>query len=84
MARTKPYPSEYRQQIIELARAGRSAYELSQEFEPSYWTIHQWINRLTQRRADALLRGGHDGGRRVGPGELRSIDESRGRLLIDT
>ena len=45
MSRTRPYPLEYRQQIIELARAGRSAYELAQEFEPSYWTIHQWVKQ---------------------------------------
>ena len=45
MPRTRPYPPEYRRQIIELARAGRSAYELAQEFEPSYWTIHQWIKQ---------------------------------------
>ena len=45
MSRTRPYPPEYRRQIIELARAGRSAYELAQEFEPSYWTIHQWVKQ---------------------------------------
>ena len=28
MPRTRPYPAEYRQQIIELARAGTSAWEL--------------------------------------------------------
>ena len=57
MARTRPYPPEYRQQIIELARAGRSAYELAQEFEPSYWTIHQWIKQADRddgRTAEGL------------------------------
>ena len=53
----RPYPPEYRQQIIELARAGRSAYELAQEFEPSYWTIHQWIKQADRdegRTAEGL------------------------------
>ena len=38
-----PYPPEFRRQIIELARAGRSVAELANEFEPSYWTIRQWV-----------------------------------------
>ena len=36
MPRTrKPYPPEFRQQMVELVRAGRSPEELSREFEPS-------------------------------------------------
>ena len=36
MPRTRPpYPQEFREQIIALARAGRSVRELSEEFEPS-------------------------------------------------
>jgi transposase-like protein len=30
-----PYPEEFRQQILELVRAGRSPEELAQEFEPT-------------------------------------------------
>ena len=33
------YPPEYRQQIVELYRAGRKFSELAQEFEPSEQTI---------------------------------------------
>jgi transposase len=40
-----PYPSEYRQQILELARAGRSAEELAQDFEPSAQCIRNWIKQ---------------------------------------
>jgi transposase len=40
-----PYPKEYRQQILELARAGRSAEELSKEFEPSAQCIRNWIKQ---------------------------------------
>lgn len=46
MPRTRrPYPSEFRQQIIELARAGRSTGELAAEFEPSGETIRNWIKQ---------------------------------------
>ena len=31
----QPYPAEFRQQIPELVRAGRSPVELSKEFEPT-------------------------------------------------
>jgi transposase len=54
MPRTRnPYPAEFRDQIIALARTGRSAESLSREFEPCVATIHGWI-----RQAD------HDGGGR--------------------
>ena len=46
MPRTRPpYPKEFRQQIVELARAGRSASELAEEFEPSDQTIRTWIKQ---------------------------------------
>jgi transposase-like protein len=35
----KRYPREFRQQLVELHRAGRSIPELSREFGPSPWTI---------------------------------------------
>ena len=35
-----PYAPEFRQQMIELVRAGRTPEELSREFEPSAQTIH--------------------------------------------
>ena len=52
-----PYPPEFRRQIIELARAGRSVAELANEFEPSYWTIRQWVaqaDRDEGRSAEGL------------------------------
>jgi len=39
------YPDEYRQQILELARAGRTADELAKEFEPTAQTIRNWIKQ---------------------------------------
>lgn len=49
MARTRaPYPPEYREQIVELARNGRSMAELAREFEPCYATILRWVHRADQ------------------------------------
>jgi transposase len=40
MAKTRPpYPAEFRQQMIELVRAGRTPAELAQEFECTAQTI---------------------------------------------
>ena len=38
-----PYPPEFRQQMIELARAGRSPAELAREFACSSQTIRNWV-----------------------------------------
>ena len=39
------YAPEFKQQIIELARLGRTAAELAREFEPTYETIRTWIRQ---------------------------------------
>ena len=39
----QPYPPDFRQQILELIRAGQSPDELAQEFEPTAQTIRNWI-----------------------------------------
>ena len=46
MPRTHPrYPDEFRQQILELARGGRTPDELAKEFEPTAQTIRNWIKQ---------------------------------------
>jgi transposase len=40
-----PYPQEFRQQIIDLVRSGRTPSELAQEFEPTYETIRKWVHQ---------------------------------------
>ena len=46
MPRTRPpYSPEFRQQILELVRAGRTPSELAREFEPSRETIRLWIKQ---------------------------------------
>ena len=44
MGKTRPpYAPEFRQQIIELARAGRDPASLAREFEPSAQAIRNWV-----------------------------------------
>ena len=38
-----PFPAEFRQQIIELARAGRTPTELSREFGCSAQAVANWV-----------------------------------------
>ncbi len=38
-----PYPAAFRQQIIELVQAGKSAKELSKEFGCCIKTILNWV-----------------------------------------
>jgi len=58
MPRTRPaYPPEYRQQIIDLVRAGHSPEELAREFEPTSQTIRSWVEQADLddgRRQDGL------------------------------
>ena len=49
MAKTRrPYPAEFREQIIELAQAGRSPAELSREFGPTIQTIINWLAKAAR------------------------------------
>ena len=51
------YAPEFRQQMIELVRAGRNPEELAREFEPSAQTIRNWaaqVDRDEGRRSDGL------------------------------
>ena len=58
MSKTRPpYAPEFRQQMVELVRAGRSPEELGREFEPSAQAIRNWVvqaDRDEGRRADGL------------------------------
>ena len=58
MPRTRRrYPPEFRQQLIELVRAGRTPEQLAKEFEPSAQTIRNWVTqaaRNTGERRDGL------------------------------
>jgi len=52
-----PYTPEFRQQIVELVRAGRAPEELAREFEPTATAIRTWVRQADVdegRRADGL------------------------------
>jgi transposase len=52
----KPYPPEFRQQMVDLVRAGRTPEELSREYEPTAQSIWNWVR---QAERDGGVR--HDG-----------------------
>lgn len=51
------YPPEYRAQIVELVRSGRTAASVAREYEPSVQTIRNWVRQADLdegRRGDGL------------------------------
>ena len=76
MSKTRPpYASEFRRQMVELFRAGRSAEELAREFEPSAQAIRNWAAQAERdegRRADGLASGERE--------ELRRLRRENRRL----
>src|SRR5262252_4291612 len=51
------YPPEFRRQMVELVRAGRSPEELAREFEPTAPSIRNWLAQSERNagRGDACL-----------------------------
>jgi transposase len=52
-----PYLPEFRRQLLDLVRAGRSPESLAKEFEPSATTIRNWMRQADLddgRRSDGL------------------------------
>ncbi len=70
MSKTRaPYAPEFRQQMIELVRSGRSPEELSREFEPSAQAIRNWVaqaDRDEGRRAAVGREGAGQGDTALG------------------
>ena len=53
----RPYPLEYRQRIVELARARRSPESIAREFEPTAQCIRDWVQQADRdagHRSDGL------------------------------
>jgi len=53
----KTYPREYRERLVELYRAGRSAESLAKDFEPTAQSIRNWVKQADLdegRRQDGL------------------------------
>ena len=79
MPRTRPaYPSEFRQQMVQLVKAGRAPEELSREFEPTAQTIHNWVK---QSDLDAGVRS--DGLTSSERAELRTLRREVKQLRIE-
>ena len=74
-----PYPAEFRRQMVELVRAGRTPEELSKEFEPSAQAIRNWVRQADRdegRRADGLTTAEREELRRLRR-ENRRLKEER-------
>ena len=76
MPRTRPaYPTEFRNQIVELYRIGRTLRELSDEFEPTRETIRNWVK---QSEIDGGVRS--DGLTSLEQTEVRTLQKEIRRL----
>jgi transposase len=70
-----PYAPEFREQMVELVRSGRSPEELAREFEPSAQAIRNWVNQTDRnegRGSDGLTSAERD--------ELRRLRRENRRL----
>jgi len=79
MPRTRPpYAPEFRHQLVELVRSGRTPEELSREYEPTAQTIHNWVK---QAGLDGGVRS--DGLRTEEREELRQLRRDNKRLRME-
>jgi transposase len=72
------YPPEFRRQIIDLVRAGRTPLELSREFEPNAETIKAWVKQAGRDegvRPDGLTADERD--------ELRRLRRENKQLKLE-
>ena len=72
------YAPEYRRQMVELVRTGRTAEELSREFECSAQAIRNWVRQADLdegRRADGLTTAERDELRRLRRENLQLREE---------
>jgi len=73
-----PYPAEYRQQMVDLVRAGRTPGTLAREFEVSAQAIRNWVR---QDQRDAGER--QDGLSSVERAELRRLRRENKQLRLE-
>ena len=74
-----PYPPEFRRQLIELVRSGRTPEELARQFEPTAQSIRNWVEQADLdegRRDDGLTTAERDELRRLRR-ENRTLREER-------
>ena len=70
-----PYPSGFREQMVELVRSGRSPEELAREFEPSAQSIRNWVGQAD--RDEGRRDGGLTSGEREELRRLSGISKSQ-------
>ena len=73
-----PYAPEFRRQIVELVRSGRTVEEVAREFEPSAGAIRNWVKQADLdegRRSDGLTTEERD--------ELRQLRRENKRLRME-
>ena len=78
MPKRPPYAPEFRAQMIELVRAGRTPESLASEFEPSAQSIRGWV-----RQADIDEGRRHDGLTTAEREELRRLRKEVRELKIE-
>lgn len=76
-----PYPAEFRQQIIELAQAGRTPAELAREFGPSSQTTINWIAQAARDAGKPLP--GKDGLSSAEREELSRLRQENRQLKME-
>ena len=79
MPRTRPpYAPEFRSQMVELVRAGRTPGELAREFDPSEYTIRKWVQQADR---DAGLR--EDGPTTEDKEEIQRLRRENRQLKVE-
>jgi transposase len=75
----QPYPLEFRRQMLDLVRAGRTPEELAQEFEPTAKAIRNWIKQsdLEEGRLEESLTSAEREELRRLRREVRQLREER-------
>lgn len=75
----QPYPLEFRRQMVELVRSGRTPEELAQEFEPTAKAIRNWIKQsdLEEGRLEESLTSAEREELRRLRREVRQLREER-------
>ena len=49
-AKSVRYTPQFKRQMVDLVRSGRSPAELAREFEPTAWTISLWVKQAERDR----------------------------------